>query len=95
MAEHDDIGGPTAFRDAITQARREAVEVLPQFGPVAPPVAIEVVAARASPPRFEYRVERTKGSRKRRARALAAMGRRGWELVAVDDGFAYLRRPRG
>ena len=25
---------------------------------------------------------------------LAAMGRRGWELVSVDDGLAYLKRPR-
>jgi hypothetical protein len=75
---------PTAFREAISRARLETVDVVPPLG---------TVPEEAPPARFEYRVERTKGRRKRRAAVLDALGRQGWELVAVDDGYAYLRRP--
>lgn len=77
------------------------VVAVPPSGPVTlevvavpTPLTVEVVAAASRPVAFEYRIERARGSRKKQARMLAAMGRRGWELVSVDDGLAYLKRPR-
>jgi len=79
---------PSGFRDAIARARLATADSV--LTPAPPPDATSADADPAD--RFEYRVKRTKGSGRRRRASLEALGRRGWELVGVDGGFAYLKR---
>ncbi len=66
----------------------------PQSAPAPPAVPRPVILVRAGTERarFEYRLERVKGSRRRLEKRLCRLGRKGWELVVVDRSFAFLRR---
>jgi hypothetical protein len=89
------MGQPhTSFREAISRARLETVEVdLPSEISV-PRLTVEP-PVEAAPPRFEYRVVAAGGSSRKRARRFCRLGRKGWELVSVSRGQAYFKRPVG
>jgi hypothetical protein len=44
--------------------------------------------------RFEYHRERLKQKSEKATDRLNELGAEGWELVGVDDGWAYLKRPK-
>jgi hypothetical protein len=44
--------------------------------------------------RFEYHRERLKQKSDKATDRLNELGAEGWELVGVDDGWAYLKRPK-
>jgi hypothetical protein len=89
---------PSSFRDAFSRARLAALESTgfdePQSVRAGMPTREhrhgQVAAART----FEVRIEKREGKRKRQVAAWNAIGRDGWELVAVTDRHGFFRRER-
>ena len=77
--------GMSPFRAAFADARREASYAL---GAAADPVA----NTGWDGARFEARIEKRLGSRAKDTTRWNALGRDGWELVAVDGKHAFFRR---
>jgi len=91
-------GDATSFRSAFSRARDAAREVPDRPEPAAPLRPVAGVAV--SPPApgrdvvFEVRIERRRGKRARDAARWNELGRKGWELVAVERKHAFFRRAR-
>jgi hypothetical protein len=91
-------GDATSFRSAFSRARDAARDVPDRPEPAAPlrPVAGVVVPppAPVRPAVFEVRIERRRGKRARETARWNELGRKGWELVAVEGKHAFFRRAR-
>lgn len=100
MSELVDIpsepGDATSFRSAFSNARDAARDVPDRPAPAAPlrpvPGVVAPPPAPGRPVVFEVRIERRRGKRARDTARWNELGRKGWELVAVERKHAFFRR---
>jgi hypothetical protein len=83
---------PPVTQPLAPPADADAPVPQPAPAPLPAPRPVILVRADTERARFEYRLERAKGSRRRLEKRLRRLGRKGWELVAVERGTAFLRR---